>query len=107
LVRTKVIFVTVLRYRVSTEQISQLGISSFFFDSLIFLGGDILVQNNGGLINVLKMVYPNYIFQETYFSRRGKKASQRWLMLKVGEVFDDKFSRFYELSFTYYIKRHS
>lgn len=53
-----------------------------------------LVQRNGGLFQVLQLVYPGYQFNKNQFGSRGKKSSQRWLLLMISEILGDKWSRF-------------
>lgn len=59
---------------------------------VIILGGDVLVQRNGGLYNMMKLIYPNTDFKKLRFSSRGKKSSQRWLKILVSEVIGDQWS---------------
>jgi hypothetical protein len=62
-------------YRISREQIEM-------------QGGSSIIYNQGGLSSVLKLLYPNHNWKpELFASIRGKKASQRWLSLRVKDLF--------------------
>ncbi len=63
-------------YRVSSAQVS-------------LLGGFNMIKRNGGLLAVLRDIYPQYQWKTDMFTNRGKKATQRWLKLIIAELFPE------------------
>jgi len=61
-------------YRVSRKNLEQAGASGF-------------VKKRGGLIKLLKSVYPNHDWKAEKFSSRQKKSSQWWLCKVLSEIF--------------------
>jgi hypothetical protein len=75
-------------YRISTEQLKDLeGASScgFFFLITYQLGGYLLFKF-GSLSNALQYAYPEFDWDLSKFSLRGKKSEQRWLKVNVEEL---------------------
>jgi hypothetical protein len=68
-------------YRVSTAQIQS-------------VGGQSIVERNGGLYAVLSKLYPDHPWKADMFFNRAKKASQRWLKLKVEELLPGTSKKF-------------
>jgi hypothetical protein len=50
-------------------------------------GGGRVLQQYGSLLKILQTVYPNETWKPRAFSNRAKKSAQRWLYLKVKELF--------------------
>eukprot|EP01126_Amoeba_proteus_P039136 TRINITY_DN4111_c0_g2_i1.p1 TRINITY_DN4111_c0_g2~~TRINITY_DN4111_c0_g2_i1.p1 ORF type:complete len:658 (-),score=111.69 TRINITY_DN4111_c0_g2_i1:406-2217(-) len=64
-------------YRVSVIQISK-------------LGGRGLIKRFGNLFQALRSVYPQYDWDETKFSLRGKKSAQRWLRVRISHLLPEE-----------------
>jgi len=53
-----------------------------------FRGAGVL-SKTGNLRGVLRDVFPNQEWRDEKFMRRNKKARQRWLTLKISEIFEN------------------
>jgi hypothetical protein len=64
-------------YRISRQQVEEQP------------GGTRLLQRYGGLHGILSVALPEKSWDLGGFAKRGKKAAQRWLKLKVSEIFPE------------------
>jgi hypothetical protein len=64
-------------YRISVRQMNEYG----------FRG---LLKHYGNIASAIKAAYPHVQWEEKMFSKRGKKSAQRWLLLKVQDLFSDQ-----------------
>jgi len=60
-------------YRVSVEQLKKLGLNGF--------------GKFGSLETALLNAYPNYVWDNSKFSKTGKKSGQRWLLVTLQKLF--------------------